>query len=68
MAQMPAKGPVVQATPQPDIYTLMLIIAIVALITTIAMVLYNLMSAVPTGYGLSVGELFQPPSELIDAR
>ncbi len=63
MAQMPPKGPVVSSA-QPDIYTLMMILAIIALATTMGFVLYNLMAAVPDGYGLSVGEFFQPLADL----
>ena len=63
MAQMPPKGPVVQAA-QPDIYTLLMIVAILALATTMGFVLYNLMAAVPNGYGLTVGDLFQPVADL----
>ncbi len=63
MAQMPAKSPVASSA-QPDIYTLMMIIAILALATTMGFVLYNLMAAVPGGYGLSVGDFFQPVADL----
>ena len=64
MAQMPPKGPVVHAKPQPDIYTLLMIIAILALALTMGLVLHNLMAAVPDGYGLSLGELFQPLADV----
>ncbi|HAU36199.1 MAG TPA: hypothetical protein DCX07_00595 [Phycisphaerales bacterium] len=52
------QGPVVPVKPQADIYTLLLIIAVVVLIVTIGVVLHNLMGS--EGYGLSLGDLFKP--------
>lgn len=64
MAEMPTKAPVLHARSQPDIYTLLMIIAILALALTMGFVLHNLMAAVPDGYGLSLGELFQPLADV----
>ena len=65
MAQVPSRGLGVRFMPQPDIYTLMLIIAGIALATTIAVCLGSLMAAPPAGYGLGVGEFFEPLSKLV---
>lgn len=71
MTQTPSTDPVVQAKPQPDIYTLMLIVVAIALAVTIAIVLWNLMSPVvgadggPGGYGLGLGDLFKSLEDLI---
>lgn len=55
MTQIPQQ-PVVQAKPQPNIYTVLLIIAIVALGVTVGVAIGNLTAT----YGLSFGEIFQP--------
>ena len=59
MTQIPSQGPVVQVKAQPDVYTLMIIVAILALGVGIGIVIYNLMAALPNGYGLTVGQLFE---------
>lgn len=60
MTQIPSQGPVVQVKPQPNIYSLMLIVAIIVLAATIGVVLMNLLAPPPTGYGLEIGQLFSP--------
>ena len=71
MAQVSSPGQVVQGNLYPDIYTLLLIVSIIALGTTIGLVLYNLMAPIPGtagepgGYALPFGELFQPLKELV---
>ena len=55
MTQIPQQ-PIVQAKLQPNIYTVLLIIAIVALGVTVGVAIWNL----TTVYGLSFGEIFQP--------
>jgi len=50
-----------KAPPQANVYTVLLIIAILALGATIGLVLHNLLAPVPDGYGLDVGALFEPP-------
>ena len=71
MAQMSPQGQTVQVKPQPDIYSLLLIVSIIALGATIGVVLFNLMAVVPVGegepggYGLTIGEFFKPFKELI---
>lgn len=58
MAHADTDAPVVAVKPQPDVYTVLLIVAILALGVSIGLVLYNLMSAPPDGYGMSFGTLF----------
>ncbi len=45
---------------EPNIYTLLLIIAILALALTVGVVLWNLLATPPDGYGMSFGDLFTP--------
>jgi hypothetical protein len=57
--------PVVEVKPQPNIYTVLLIVAILALAVTLGFVIYNLTTPVADGgYGLSFGELFTGPENL----
>ena len=55
MTQIPQQ-PTVPAKPQANIYTVLLVIAIIALGTTVGLVIWNL----TTAYGLTFGEIFQP--------
>lgn len=48
------RSPVVKVKPQPNIYTLLLILAIIFLAVTVGMVMHNLMTA----YGMTFTELF----------
>ena len=54
MSAISGQVPVVRVKPQPDIYSLLLILAILALAGVVAAVMHNLM----TVYGLSFQELF----------
>jgi len=63
MAQMPPSGYVVPVKRQPNIYTLLLIVAILALLATIVIVLNNLMST--GGYGMTFEQLFKKAEEFI---
>ncbi len=56
MTQLPQQQPMINAKPQADIYSLLLIVAILALATTIGFVMWNLMST----YGLEFEEIFKP--------
>ena len=58
MTQASGEQPVVTVKPQPNLYTVLMIVAIIALGVSIGLVLHNLMSAPPDGYGLSFGALF----------
>ncbi len=64
MTQAPSQGAVVQIKPQPNVYTILLIVAIIAMGVTIGVVLHNLMADPPVGYGLTFGELFQSLKDL----
>ena len=68
MTQTPAQGPLIRIRSQPDVYTVMLIVAAVALAGTIALVMYDLTAAPPDGYGQTFGQLFEPLKELIPGR
>jgi len=60
LAQAPDSG--LKGKPQANVYTVLVIVAILALGVTIGLVLYNLLSPVPDGYGLDIGALFDPPA------
>ncbi len=60
MTQLPSQGQAVRVKPQPSIYTLLIIVGILVLGVTIGLVLHNLLSAPPDGYGLSYGDLLNP--------
>ena len=66
MAQIPSRSSLVEVKAQPNMYTIMLIVAILVLAITIGLVLYNLLSPVilldgqPGGYGMEIGDLFKP--------
>ena len=53
MSAMNVPGPIVRK-PQPDVYTLLLLVAILLLAVGIGVVLHNL----TTTYGMSVGDIF----------
>ena len=70
MTQSPANN-VVEVNPAPNIYTVLMIIAILALVITSFFAGNRLMSrtnpngdwSIPGGYGLGVGEIFKPFEE-----
>jgi len=68
MTQVPSQGPVVQVKPQPNIYTLMILVAIIVLVVTIALVLRNLLATPPAGYGLSFSEVFTGMEQIRPGR
>ena len=55
MTITPPPGTVIKVKPTPDVYTLLLILAIVFLTVTVAIVMHNLM----TTYGMTFAELFK---------
>ena len=59
MAAMSMQSPVVRVKPQPDIYTLLLILAVLFLAVTIGVVLYDLMR----NYGMTFMEIFAGQSK-----
>lgn len=60
MSQLPSSGPVVEVKPQPNVYTMLLFIAIAALAAAVCVAVWKLMSAPPVGYGMQFGDLFNP--------
>ncbi len=59
MTQVPSQTPVIQVKPQPNIYTLLMLVGILMLGVTIGVVLYNLLSNLPTGYALTFGQVLK---------
>ncbi len=57
MTQLPTDGSV-EIRPQPNVFTVLLIVAILVMLVGVAMVAYKLTA--DSGYGLSFGELFKP--------
>ena len=62
MAEAQPKQPIVSVKPQSDIYTLLVIVAILALGVAIGLSMYNLMSS--EGYGMSFSEIFVPLKDM----
>jgi hypothetical protein len=60
MTQLPTRGPTVEVQPQPNVYTILLIVAIAALLVACGMVLWKLMSQLPVGYAMQIGQMFEP--------
>jgi hypothetical protein len=54
MTAMPPQGPAIKGKAQPNIYSMLLVVAVVVLIATIGIVVYDLMAV----YGLSFVDLF----------
>ena len=65
MASSPSQGPVIQVKAQPDVYAIILFVAIIALATAIAFCGWKLTAAVDAGgYGITVGDFFKSLNEL----
>ncbi len=62
MVEAQPKQPIVSVKPQSDIYTLLVIVAILALAVAIGLSIYNLMS--PDGYGMEFSEIFVPLKDM----
>jgi hypothetical protein len=66
MTQMPSQGPVIEVRPEPNIYTVLLLVAILVLLVAVGMVFWKLTAPLPQGYDLKIGELFEkfiPPRQ-----
>jgi len=64
MTQAPSKGPVLEVKPQPNIYTILLLVAVLALGTTIGFVMQNLLSPLEKGgYEVPFEKVFKPIEE-----
>jgi len=53
-----SQTPSVTVKPQPNIYTVLLLVACAALLVAVICGLWMLLASPPSGYGLSVGDLF----------
>ncbi|MGA2265087.1 MAG: hypothetical protein ABSH10_01485 [Phycisphaerae bacterium] len=67
MTQLPAQPPI-QVKPQPDIYTVLILVAILGLVLTIGVSLYYLLASPPIGCGLSLSDLFGKVAPLSTGR
>lgn len=56
MTQTQSQGPTVSVKPQPNIYTVLLMVAIATLVAAVAISLNNLLG----NYGMALGEIFDP--------
>ncbi len=63
MTQIPLQTPGSSVQPQSNIYTVLIIVAALALAATVGVSLYGLMAPSPNGYGLSFGQLFESLKE-----
>lgn len=62
MTQSPtnaSQGPV-EVGPRPNVYTVLVVVAVLALGFTLGWALWHLMSQAPAGCGMKVSELFEP--------
>ncbi len=61
MTQLATQRSAIQAKAHPTVYTVLIIVAIIALAITIGIVLNNLMSPVEkNGYGIGFSDVFNP--------
>lgn len=60
MSQTPNNPNVVYVPPRANVYTILIVVAILALVGAIAVVLMKLMGEPPVGYGLELGDLWSP--------
>ena len=68
MTRTPTQGPVVEIKPQPSIYTVLLVVAILSILIAVALGLHTLMAESPAGYGLKFGQLFEPLTRSLPAK
>ena len=59
-SSLQAHGPVIPVRPQPNVYTVLLLIAIVALCVAIGAVIWRLTAVMPAGYDLGLKHIFRP--------
>ncbi len=50
--------------PVANIYTVLIVVAVLALGVTLGLVIYNLTEPPPVGYGLKFGEMFDAPKPI----
>jgi len=68
MAEVPLssqeQGPVIPVKPQPNVYTVLLAVAVVVLCVAIGVVIWRLTASPPAGYGLEIKHIFNPGAPL----
>jgi hypothetical protein len=64
MTHIPVQQPPIQVKPQPDVYTVLIVVAILILAVTLGVSLYYLLTPSPTGCGLSFVDLFSKVAPL----
>jgi len=65
MASTPPQGPVIQVKAQPDVYTILMLVAIIALAAAVVICGWKLTTPVADGgYGLTIGQLFESLKKL----
>lgn len=62
MAKTTASNPV-EVKASPNVYTVLIIIALLSLLATIGIAGNRLMKPAPEGYGMEVGQMFSPFEE-----
>ena len=62
MAELQSGQPVVSVKPQSDVFTVLVIVGILALGVAIGLTLYDLMS--PGGYDMTFGDIFAPLKDM----
>jgi len=60
MTETPTQGPVVEVKAQPNIYTILVLLAVIALVIAIGACFWKLTSSPPVGYGLEIKDFFAP--------
>jgi len=60
MTQLPPESPVIEVSPGPNVYTILLLVAIIVLAAGIAAAFWKLTSPLPVGYGLTIKEFLDP--------
>lgn len=60
MTSLPPGGTGVRSQPPPNIYTVLLLVAVVALLAALIVTLWTLLSPLPNGYGMELGHFFGP--------
>ncbi|MFW6133800.1 MAG: hypothetical protein ACOC8F_07870 [Planctomycetota bacterium] len=53
-------GPVIPVKPAPNVYTVLLIISVLALCVGIGVVLWRMTGSLPDGFGVPLKDVFQP--------
>jgi hypothetical protein len=63
MTRASTQPPVIEVRPQANVYTVLVVVAILAMLVAVLLGLSKLMGAPPDGYGLNFDQLFGPVSQ-----